>query len=94
MGFAGTRQALYAHRARQLTDVKCPRGTTRYSRRREIVYYTLAGIVLYFVSDWLLERIEQARGKRFENRALVFFVIILVLALVSLQIVGRLAGRG
>ncbi len=59
----------------------------------EIVYYTLTGIALYFVSDWLLERIEQARGKRFENRSVIFFAIILVLALVSFQIIGRLAGR-
>lgn len=56
----------------------------------EFIYYTLAGIALYFVSDWLLERIEQARGKRFENRSVIFFVIILVLAVVSFQIIGRL----
>lgn len=56
----------------------------------EIVYYTLAGIALYFISDWLLERIEQARGKRFENRSVIFFAIILVLALVSFQVIGRL----
>ncbi len=56
----------------------------------EIVYYTLTGIALYFVSDWLLERIEQARGTRFENRTVIFFAIILVLALVSFQIISRL----
>ncbi len=56
----------------------------------EIVYYTLTAIALYFVSDWLLERIEQARGKRFENRSVIFFGIILVLALVSFQVIGRL----
>ncbi len=56
----------------------------------EIVYYTLTAIVLYFASDWLLERIEQARGKRFENRSIIFFAIILVLALVSFEIIGRL----
>jgi len=56
----------------------------------EIVYYTLTGIALYFVSDWLLDRIEQARGARFQNRSVVFFAIILVLALVSFQLIGRL----
>ncbi len=59
----------------------------------EIVYYTLAGIALYFASDWLLERIEQARGKRFENRSVIFFAIILVLAVASFQVIGRLLGR-
>lgn len=59
----------------------------------EIVYYTLTGIALYFASDWLLDRIERARGTRFENRSIIFFAIILVLALVSFQIIGRLVGR-
>ena len=56
----------------------------------ELIAFTLAGIVLYFFSDWLLDRIEQARGARFENRSIIFFAIILVLALVSFQIIGHL----
>ncbi len=54
----------------------------------EIIYFTLVGIGLYFVSDWILDRIETARGSRFENRSVIFFVIILVLALVSFQLIG------
>jgi hypothetical protein len=56
----------------------------------EIIYFTLVGIGLYFASDWILDRIEAARGRRFENRSVIFFVIILVLAVVSFQIIGRL----
>lgn len=56
----------------------------------EIVYFTLVGIGLYFLSDWILERIEAARGSKFENRSIIFFVIILVLAVVSFQILGQL----
>jgi len=56
----------------------------------EIVYFTLVGIGLYFLSDWILDRIETVRGRRLENRSLVFFVIILVLALISFQIIGHL----
>ena len=56
----------------------------------ELIAFTLAGIVLYFFSDWLLDRIEQARGARFENRSIIFFAIILVLALVSFQLIGYL----
>lgn len=56
----------------------------------EIIYFTLVAVGLYFASDWLLDRIEAARGSRFENRSVIFFVIILVLALVSFQILGRL----
>jgi hypothetical protein len=56
----------------------------------EIIYFTLVAIGLYFASDWILDRIETARGRPFENRSVIFFVIILALALVSFQILGRL----
>ena len=56
----------------------------------EIVYFTLVGIGLYFGSDWILNRIETARGARFENRSIIFFVIILVLALVSFLLISYL----
>ena len=45
------------------------------------IYYTLGAIVLYFISDSILERIEIARGKRFEYRSFIFFIIIFLLAL-------------
>lgn len=52
-----------------------------------IVYYTLAGIVLYVAADWILNRIEVYRGARFENRSLIFFAILLILALGSFQLI-------
>jgi hypothetical protein len=52
----------------------------------EILYYTVTAVVLYFVSDWLLDRIEIAYGRRFKFRSLIFFVIILVLALFVSQL--------
>lgn len=55
----------------------------------EIVYFTLAGIGLYLFSDWLLDRIESARGKRFEYRSVIFFFIILALAVATFQVLGR-----
>jgi hypothetical protein len=56
----------------------------------EIIYFTLVAVGLYFVSDWSLDRIETARGRPFENRSVIFFVIILVLSVVSFQIIGHL----
>ena len=56
----------------------------------EFVYYTIAGIVLYLGSDWILNRIEISRGKRFEHRTGIFFVIILVLAGVTFRIIEYL----
>lgn len=51
----------------------------------EYLYYTLIGIGLYFISDWLLDRLENAYGSRFKYRNLVFFVIIAILALITSQ---------
>lgn len=60
----------------------------------EAVYFTLVAIGLYFFADWLLSRIERARGARFEQRSLIFFAIILLLALVSFQVMQLLLKPG
>lgn len=49
----------------------------------DLLYFTLIAIGLYFGADRLLDLIERWRGKRFENRQVAFFVIILPLALAS-----------
>ncbi len=46
----------------------------------EMLFYTIAAISLYLVSDWILNQIEIRRGERLVNRTLVFFVIILFLS--------------
>jgi hypothetical protein len=60
----------------------------------DLVYFTLVAIGIYFGADWLLDRIERARGKRFENRQIVFFLIILPLALASFWLVRLLSAPG
>ena len=57
----------------------------------EIVYFTLVAIGLYAFTAWALDRVERARGQRFKNRNIIFFVIILVLALLSFELMERLA---
>ena len=57
----------------------------------DLVYFTLVAVALYFGADWLLERIERARGRRFENRQVAFFLIILPLALASFWLVRLLS---
>ena len=52
----------------------------------EMLAYTIVGIVLYFASDWILKFLEQRAGKQFDDRNLVFFGIILLLALSSFAI--------
>ncbi len=56
----------------------------------EMIYYTLAGIVLYFAADWILDRIEQTIGHRFSHRNVLFFVIILLLSVGTFQLLQSL----
>ncbi len=56
----------------------------------EALYYTLVAIALYFVSDWILQRLEILRGERYEHRTLIFFAIITTLALFSFALIRHL----
>ena len=56
----------------------------------QALYYTLAAVALYFVSDWLLQQMEIRRGERFEHRTLIFFAIITTLALVTFALIRHL----
>jgi hypothetical protein len=58
----------------------------------DIVYFTLVAVGVYFGADWLLEWIERSRGKRFENRQVAFFAIILPLALAAFWLMRMLSG--
>lgn len=58
-----------------------------------IVYFTVVAVALYLVSDRLLEVIERNAGKRLEHRSLVFFVILLSLALVTFSLIQQQTGN-
>ncbi len=51
----------------------------------QILLYTITAIVLYVVSDWILLKLEQYRGKPFASRNMIFFAIILVLSLLAFE---------
>jgi len=53
----------------------------------EIIYYTIAAVILYGVSDYILNSIEIKMGKRLPNRSFIFLIIITILALVSFSII-------
>ncbi len=59
----------------------------------EIALFTLVAVALYFFSDWLLRQIENYRGKPFEHRQVIYFIIILTLSMGSFEIIGRLLGN-
>jgi hypothetical protein len=57
-----------------------------------IVYFTLTAVILYLFSDWVLERVEVTVGRRFQHRSLVFFSILLTLAMTTFALISRLTG--
>ena len=58
----------------------------------ELILFTLNAVVVYLVADWLVRLIEQRRGAVMKQRQVVFFVIFLVLALTSFQLMQNLLG--
>lgn len=60
----------------------------------QIVLFTVVAVVLYVVSDRILVALELRAGRRFDNRSLIFFAILLVLAIVSFSLVQRYAPGG
>ena len=58
----------------------------------DAVVFTLVAIALYLGSDWVLQRIEVAVGRRLEHRSLIFFAILLVAALATFSILRELGG--
>ena len=59
----------------------------------QYIYFTLVAILLYLVSSWIVDRIEVAAGKRFENRSLLFFGILLTLALITFSVIETYTGN-
>lgn len=57
------------------------------------IYFTLTAVVLYLVADWLLRQMENHAGRRFEYRTLIFFGLLLGLALLSFGAIRRLSGE-
>ncbi len=53
----------------------------------EMIYYTIAAVILYFLSDSILNRIEIRMGKRLANRSFIFLIIITILAIVSFNLI-------
>jgi hypothetical protein len=56
------------------------------------LYFIVVAVALYFLADRLLEFIETRRGARFEQRTILFFFLLLGLALVTFAVIRRLEG--
>lgn len=58
----------------------------------EMIAFLAVGIILYFVADWLVVRIEAVAKRRLEHRSLIFFGILLGLALIVFPVIRNFAG--
>lgn len=58
----------------------------------DLILFTLNGIVVYLLSDWIVRLIEKRRGEALKQRQIIFFVIFLAIALVSFRILRGLLG--
>ncbi|MCB1631917.1 MAG: hypothetical protein H7A12_04340 [Pseudomonadales bacterium] len=56
----------------------------------EIVLFTIVGVALYFAADWALRTLERMHGAPLPYRNIVYFVIILVLALASFTLLQNI----
>jgi ABC-type Mn2+/Zn2+ transport system permease subunit len=54
-----------------------------------IVVFTLVAAGLYLLADRLLDLLERRAGHRFDERTLIFFGILLALALVTFTLIRR-----
>jgi hypothetical protein len=58
----------------------------------EVFYFTVTAILCYLIADWALKRVETMAGRRFEHRTLIFFAMLLGLALGSFALMRNLVG--
>lgn len=56
------------------------------------LYFTLLAIVLYLACDRLLDLLERRAGRRFENRSLLFFALLLGFSVVTFAVIRRIVG--
>ena len=59
----------------------------------EAIYFTVVAVVLYLLADWILVRIEAAAGKVLEHSSLIFFAILMTLALTSFWLIRLYTGN-
>jgi len=58
----------------------------------DLILFSLNGIIVYLLSDWILRVIESKRGAVIKQRQIVFFVIFLALAMLSFSLLRNLLG--
>jgi hypothetical protein len=57
----------------------------------QVVYFFIVAVALYWASSRILSVLEARRGAHLEHRSLVFFAILLSLALITFWLIRRFA---
>jgi hypothetical protein len=57
----------------------------------ELITLGLVAVALYFLADFALRQAEAFSGRRFEQRSVIFFAILLVSALIAFALVRQFA---
>jgi len=60
----------------------------------DIVWLALVGIALYVLADRILDAMERRAGRRFEQRSIIFFGLILGMALVVFALIRNFVETG
>jgi hypothetical protein len=55
----------------------------------EFLYFILVSLILYWLADRILVAIERHRGEQMQNRTIIFFLILLTLAVGSFALIRR-----
>jgi hypothetical protein len=59
----------------------------------QFLYFTLVAAILYLAASWTVDRIEISAGRRFKYRSLLFFGVLLTLALITFQLIRLYTGN-
>jgi len=59
----------------------------------QFIYFTLVAALLYLLANWIVDRLEISAGRRFEYRSLLFFAILLTLALACFYLIRAYTGN-
>jgi hypothetical protein len=58
----------------------------------ELLWFTLVAALLYVLADRILDFIERRAGRRLEYRSVIFFALLLGMALASFAVIRRYKG--
>ncbi len=53
----------------------------------DLVVFAINAVVIYLLADWIVRLLEKRQGRLMAQRQVVFFVVFLLLALISFSLI-------